>query len=157
MKPTLMRMAQYTRWSDRKIFDLMLSEEIRDEKLIALTTHLIDVLDVWLSRMDGTEVTRLAGDRDSLEKLTDRHEAIHRRLIAAISRLSPIELEDTCRYSNSENEVHENRLTDLFVHLVNHSTHHRAQMSTRLRELGHEPPATDYIFYLRETERRKAD
>ena len=149
MKPTLMRMAQYTRWSDRKIFDLMLSEEIRDEKLIALVTHLIDVLDVWLSRMDGTEVTRLADDRDSLEKLTDRHEAIHRRLIAAISRLSPIELEGTCRYTNSEDEVHENRLTDLFVHLVNHSTHHRGQIAMDFRTNGIEPPTLDYIHFKR--------
>ena len=35
-------------------------------------------------------------------------------------------------------------------HVVNHSTYHRGQLATQLRQLGHTPPNTDFIRFLRE-------
>jgi len=34
--------------------------------------------------------------------------------------------------------------------VVNHSTYHRGQVSTQLRQLGLTPPNTDLITYLRQ-------
>jgi uncharacterized damage-inducible protein DinB len=39
-------------------------------------------------------------------------------------------------------------LASLIQHVVNHSTYHRGQISTLLRQLGHTPPATDYRPFL---------
>ena len=36
------------------------------------------------------------------------------------------------------------------LHVVNHSSYHRGQMALLLGQEGKSPPATDYIFYLRE-------
>jgi hypothetical protein len=41
-------------------------------------------------------------------------------------------------------------LGQLMWHAVNHSTHHRGQLATQLRQLGHTPPNTDFTRYLRE-------
>ena len=40
-------------------------------------------------------------------------------------------------------------LRALLQHLVNHSTYHRGQVATMLRQLGAAPRATDYHLYLR--------
>jgi len=40
------------------------------------------------------------------------------------------------------------RLEQSAVQVAMHSAHHRAQIATRLRELGTEPPLTDFIAWL---------
>jgi uncharacterized damage-inducible protein DinB len=35
-------------------------------------------------------------------------------------------------------------------HVVNHATYHRGQVASKLKRLGVEPPATDFIFWVRE-------
>jgi uncharacterized damage-inducible protein DinB len=41
-------------------------------------------------------------------------------------------------------------LGQLIRHVVNHSTYHRGQLATLLRQLGQTPPSTDFTKYLRE-------
>jgi uncharacterized damage-inducible protein DinB len=36
------------------------------------------------------------------------------------------------------------------VHVVNHSTYHRGQVATMLRQLGKTPQSTDYLLFLDE-------
>ena len=38
-----------------------------------------------------------------------------------------------------------------FQHVVNHSTYHRGQIITMLRQLGVKPPGTDLIMFYRGT------
>ena len=37
----------------------------------------------------------------------------------------------------------------MLFHFVNHSTYHRGQIASNLKEHGIEPLVTDYIFYKR--------
>jgi uncharacterized damage-inducible protein DinB len=41
-------------------------------------------------------------------------------------------------------------LGKLMRHVVNHSTYHRGQLATQLRQLGQTPPNTDFTRFLRE-------
>jgi uncharacterized damage-inducible protein DinB len=38
----------------------------------------------------------------------------------------------------------------IVLHVVNHGTHHRGQVSGFLRTMGHKPPQLDLIAYYRE-------
>lgn len=40
------------------------------------------------------------------------------------------------------------RIADTVLQVVSHSTYHRGQISTRLRELGCEPPLTEYFVWV---------
>ena len=53
-------------------------------------------------------------------------------------------------YTNSSGTAFETPLRDILTHVVNHGTHHRAQIALVLREAGIAPPATDYIYFVRE-------
>ena len=44
-------------------------------------------------------------------------------------------------------EVAANTLADTLVQVSSHSCYHRGQISARLRELGIDPPMTDYIAW----------
>ncbi|MBT8222778.1 MAG: damage-inducible protein DinB, partial [Eudoraea sp.] len=52
-------------------------------------------------------------------------------------------------YQNSEGRMYSNSLQDILFHIINHSTHHRAQMATAFRNNNLEPLTLDYIFYKR--------
>jgi uncharacterized damage-inducible protein DinB len=52
-------------------------------------------------------------------------------------------------YENSEDRLFTNTLKDMLFHIINHSTHHRAQISVDFRTNGIEPLNLDYILYKR--------
>ncbi len=59
-------------------------------------------------------------------------------------------------YRGVDGQVFAHTLADLIRHVVNHSTYHRGQLVTMLRQLGHTPPSTDFTRYLREGASRDA-
>ena len=70
---------------------------------------------------------------------------------AFLAGLSEARLGEAVRYRTLKGDEYENALGDLLRHVLNHSTYHRGQAATQLRQLGATPPATDLILYLRET------
>lgn len=52
-------------------------------------------------------------------------------------------------YNNIKGDAFEDSLYDILFHVINHSTHHRAQISKILRQHDIAPPVMDYIAYLR--------
>lgn len=50
-------------------------------------------------------------------------------------------------YKNYVGDSYVNNVEHIMMHLVNHSTYHRAQIALLLRQKGHEPVNTDFITY----------
>jgi uncharacterized damage-inducible protein DinB len=65
-------------------------------------------------------------------------------------RLSDDSLRSTVRYRTTEGDTYEAPLWQLMRHVVNHSTYHRGQVATMLRQLGATAPATDLVVFHRE-------
>ncbi|WP_251921332.1 DinB family protein [Salinibacter ruber] len=59
-------------------------------------------------------------------------------------------LDQPVAYTNSTGARFETPLRDRCRHVVNHGTHHRAQIALVLREADGAPPPTDYIFFVRD-------
>jgi uncharacterized damage-inducible protein DinB len=53
-------------------------------------------------------------------------------------------------YENARGERWEYSLGHMMQHIVNHSTYHRGQVVTLLRQLGQTPPPTDFLVYFDE-------
>jgi uncharacterized damage-inducible protein DinB len=52
-------------------------------------------------------------------------------------------------YTSMKGDPFTHPLGELLVHCANHSTHHRGQIVTLLRQVGATPPNTDYTQFLR--------
>ncbi len=61
-------------------------------------------------------------------------------------------LDNIIEYTNSKGIKFSNKIKDVLFHVINHSTYHRGQIATELKNCGIEPINTDYIFYKRKTE-----
>jgi uncharacterized damage-inducible protein DinB len=42
---------------------------------------------------------------------------------------------------------HRHTIGDMLIHIVNHSTYHRGQAATILRQLGAAAPETDFVVF----------
>jgi len=52
-------------------------------------------------------------------------------------------------YENDEGRLFTNTVQDILFHIINHSTHHRGQMSTDFRNNEIEPIPLDFVMYKR--------
>jgi uncharacterized damage-inducible protein DinB len=82
--------------------------------------------------------------KETLEALVAQNQA------DTIQILTHCDLNETRGYTNSRGESYENTIQDILFHVVNHTTHHRAQIASLMRQAGITPPITDYIFYKRQ-------
>jgi uncharacterized damage-inducible protein DinB len=90
------------------------------------------------------------GDSTGLADLETRWAEIARQQIAVIDGLGATGLDRTIRYENPPGTTWTYALGEMVRHTVNHSTYHRGQVASLLRQLGTAPPATDYLVFLDE-------
>ena len=107
---------------------------------------------VWLARWMGTSPTAMPAEwRDyTLEQINREWAAIETAQTAFVERLREGELDRIVEYRNLTGELHSNALWQLMRHMVNHSTYHRGQVTTMLRQLGQDAVSTDLVLYYRE-------
>ena len=114
--------------------------------------HLLVGDTVWFGRCAGTPVTGLAlnseMERDRLQ-LERRLRAQSARWSPWLAALTPADLAGTVRYTNMAGESFAQPLPDLLLHVFNHGTHHRGQISAALTAQGHTAPEMDLVWYLR--------
>lgn len=117
--------------------------------------HLIAAEWAWLERWTGNSPSAWPawvkdGGRPAL---LDTLAEVQTERAAFASRLTDAQLAGPVSYRTLNGQQYENPLGDLIRHVVNHSTYHRGQAATQLRQLGVVPPSTDFIVYCRESRR----
>jgi len=59
------------------------------------------------------------------------------------------DLEQVISYVNTSGDAFSDPMHDIIVHVLNHSTYHRAQIAKEMRMHNIDPINTDYITYVR--------
>lgn len=155
------RLFSYTEWANARIIDCLrgLSEEqltrpiessfpsIRDT-----LAHIVMAEWIWLRRWQGESPTQRPPwtlDAPSLQTIVENLEAIQHEREQFLNGLTDEQLQRALDYRTMNGEAHTNRLGELMSHVVNHSSYHRGQLTTMLRQVGATPPSTDLIVFLR--------
>ena len=113
--------------------------------------HIVGAEWVWLRRWHGESptVTPAWVEESALSELRGRLAAVEAERDEFLAQLGDGDLQRIVEYRRISGEAHADRLADLVRHAVNHSTYHRGQVATQLRQIGVSPPGTDLILYLR--------
>jgi uncharacterized damage-inducible protein DinB len=150
----------YTEWANERILESIrgLSEDQLTRTLEssfptirATMAHIVMAEWVWLQRWKGvspTAVPEWARDA-ALETIEENLHAIEAERAALIASLDDDALQRELSYRKIDGTPHVHRIGDLMLHVANHSTYHRGQLTTMLRQVGAKPPSTDLIVYLR--------
>jgi uncharacterized damage-inducible protein DinB len=110
---------------------------------------------IWLRRWRGESPKRVFAEDEfqELDAIWSRWEDINADRNDFIGTLTDERLRRRLSYENTRNERWEYPLVQMMQHVVNHSSYHRGQIVTLLRQLGQAPPSTDFLLYFDEAGR----
>ena len=93
----------------------------------------------------------------TFEQIEQEWGALETAQSAFVDNLGDTDLGRTVHYVNFRGGSHHNELWQLLRHMVNHSTYHRGQITTMLRQSGHDAVATDLVLYYRQQQAAVAE
>jgi uncharacterized damage-inducible protein DinB len=104
---------------------------------------------IWLERLRGTSPASLPFSLDfpDVATIRERWLDVEREQRAFLDLLDADRLSQVISYVNLKGESFAYPIGRLLHHIVNHSTYHRGQIATLLRQLGATPISTDMLLY----------
>ena len=150
MKEYFIRLLHYDRYANLRILATLLQTEdhAKAEQLMA---HLLIAQQVWLGRCINKPITITTlwpdWEAGTFEKRINDN---HRQWLTYLETLGDNDFEQSIHYKNLQGDNFETKLTDILTHLINHGTHHRAQIGQHLKIAGADLPNTDYILFARQ-------
>ena len=107
---------------------------------------------IWLERWHGRTSGALpsADDFPNIEVIRQRLAEIDRELLDYVASLTAEGLQRVVSYKAISGAAQADPVWQMLQHLVNHSTYHRGQVATLLRQLGSKAASTDLILFFRE-------
>lgn len=146
MKEKLIELFEYTHhFNNEMIKTIAKNRDAVDEKTISLINHTLNAQQIWNARISGETAFEVWQINlfDTLEEIN------HQNFLKSIDIVQNFDLEKRIEYQNSRGTKFENTVFDMLFHAINHSTYHRGQINSLLKQTGLEPVLTDYIFYKR--------
>lgn len=109
--------------------------------------HMVGAEWVWLERLQRRSPQRLPATEEfpTLEVVRERWRALEDGFSTYLNSLRDEQLSATITYTNFVGENWTYATGMILLHLINHQTYHRGQVSTLLRLLGVQPPAVDLL------------
>lgn len=119
------------------------------ERPMALMAHMLSASQLWLLRCKGATSSGVnIWPKPHWEEMSGQVEANNLGWKAFLEEER--NFDRTLTYQNQSGITFSNSLSDILAHVINHGTHHRAQIGQLLRLGGVEKlPVTDYIAYVR--------
>jgi uncharacterized damage-inducible protein DinB len=148
----------YMLWADRMMLkavrevkpeDLTRDAGISFGSLLGTMVHMLGSQRLWLSRFAGGPTERRPGlaDFPDLPAWIQGWEETAAGVEAFLAALTDEQLAAEITWVDTEGPVYTRPLWQPVCHMVNHSTYHRGQVVSLIRQLGYEPPHTDLIHF----------
>jgi len=161
------RLFEYTVWANHRIMravaTLGLDEFKRDlgsshGGIRGTLGHMLGAEWLWLERWKGVSPPALPDEAEfpTVVALRDRWTRIEEHRAAWFGSLKDGAVAETIRYKTTAGRAFEAPLWQLVQHVVNHSTYHRGQVTTLLRQLKAKAVSTDLVAWDREREAKRS-
>lgn len=152
---------EFNAWASRRIFDalapLPVEQYLRDLKsshggIHGTLCHIVWVEQLWLHRWLGkaTPATPQGKDLASLAEAHVRWEDVEAERETFLAGLTDARLGATLTIKPTMGGAYTHTYQQTLQHAVDHSSYHRGQIVTMLRQLGVKPPSTGLILFYRE-------
>jgi uncharacterized damage-inducible protein DinB len=148
----------YMLWADRHMLsavrpvneeDLTRDAGVSFGSLLGTMAHMVASQRIWLSRFLGTPLEHFPTHHDYADLPAWIHgwEETASGIEAFLAALTDAQLAADLTWTTSEGATHTRPLWQPVLHLVNHCSYHRGQVTSLLRQMGYAPPATDLVYY----------
>jgi uncharacterized damage-inducible protein DinB len=161
MLETIKLLYDYTKWADGRMFEAVskLTPEQWTKDLGSslkstrdTVVHLVSAQWIWISRWKGETPKGMwaAAEFPSQASVREKWEPLARDLAAFVGDQTEESVAKPLTYKNLKGESLTYPLGHLMLHAVNHSTYHRGQVTTLIRQLGAQPLSSDLVVYCAE-------
>lgn len=148
----------YNRWANARVLDAVskLSAEqfTRDlensfRSVRETLVHILSAEWIWLERWNGTSPKSMLGaaELSGVDAIRKRWDKVENERADFIRSLSEAKLATAISYANTRGQTFAYPLWQMLVHVANHSTYHRGQITTLLRQVGAKPVGTDFLAF----------
>jgi uncharacterized damage-inducible protein DinB len=149
----------YSAWASKRLVsaaaELSPEELSRDfgtahKSILGTLVHIFGSDRLWLARLRKSEYPpHLTPDDYHFQVLQTEWPTVHERWLAWFDSLSSDALSAPVTYTDLKGRQWSQPLWQPILHVVNHGTHHRGQVSGFLRAVGYTPPPLDLAFFQR--------
>jgi uncharacterized damage-inducible protein DinB len=107
---------------------------------------------VWMERLQGRSPSGLpdAAQFSELAGLRERWAELEKRMLDYVRNMTQEELDEVMNYKTLSSGPGRSPRWQMIQHVVNHSTYHRGQVVTMLRQMGAKGVGTDLITFYRD-------
>ena len=152
MRDHFLKLFKYNDWANRRIFDAASRVGNIDSKALAILNHIVLVQRLWLDRIQGVSIAYRYWDPAPISEILEGSDFSSRDWVQFLSVVSADDWNRRISYVNSRGVPFVNSLEEVITQVINHSTHHRAQVSLLIRQAGQQPPVLDFISFARNEE-----
>jgi len=154
----------YNSWANNRIFEALTSlsdEQYKQDMksshggIHGTLVHIVGAEKIWLERFKGAPQAPLSQDPPkSLADLKAVWEKVGYDTAQWLGNMTDKKLMETFTAKTLKGDTFTNTFMQALQHVVNHSSYHRGQIVTLMRQLGVQPLSTDLILFYRETAKR---
>jgi uncharacterized damage-inducible protein DinB len=149
VKVFINQLFDYNFYCNKKLIEACNTMEKVPAKSMELFSHVLNAHHIWNARALGKTPHYGVFELHEVKAWGDIHYENQRASFEIITNADIDDFEKRIDYENSEGRLFTDTLKDILFHIVNHSTHHRGQISMDFRANGLEPIPLDYIYYKR--------
>jgi len=147
---------RYSAWATRRVLDSVTTLSADDLSrglgnsyggVRGTLEHIYQADSIWFDRLMGAPTGDLTKYQPSANfsewaPLLDGY-------VKWAEALAPADWDRIVSYRNVKGEAFQTPVWQIVLHIVNHASYHRGQITTMLRQIGHTPTGTDLIAYYR--------
>jgi len=156
---TLRTHLDYTAWATARLLEAaakLSPEELTrdfgtaDKNVVGTLAHVFAADRIWMARIQGQPPAKFITDADrDLALLNGEWPALLEEWQQWAAGLTDENVATVASYKDLKGNPYDTQWWKIVLHVVNHGTHHRGQVSGFLRAMGHLPPPLDLIAYYR--------
>lgn len=136
--------------TNQNFIDILTKEDKASTQACSFLSHILNAHQIWINRVQAEGEPYGVWQEHPSKNWSSINQDLFDRTSKYLKSSQPeLSLNRKVKYQNTKGMAFENTLQDIYFHIINHSTHHRAQIALLLRQNGIAPPVSDYIFYKR--------
>ena len=150
---------EYNRWANARLLDAaskltpeQFSRDLQSSHRSVRDTiaHILAAEWIWLERWKGVSPKALLspGDFPTVESLETRWAVVEGDYAEFIKGVTDRSLAAVITYTNTRGEEYAYPLEHMLQHVMNHSSYHRGQVTTMLRQLGAQVNPVDLLVFM---------
>ena len=155
---TIQEMYRYNQWANHRVRQALAKLPHEDftrdlgnsyPSLRDTAVHIAWAEWIWLERWKGTSPRSVfqVSDFPTVDALETKWSEVERGQVTLLDTLPAERLRDVVPYVNLQGHTWRYPLWRQMVHVVNHSTYHRGQLTTMLRQVKAQVVTTDFLVY----------